>query len=166
MSFDLECFSKHRNDLFTHFIQVIHSLSWIIRHTNTDTFFTFTDNDCMMKIPNIHAFFDQLFPSEADQNIYCGFNFNSKGTPVRQKKNKWFVSTRDQLPDIFKSRFHTRYFRFVDKDQYSYQRYPAFCHGGMYTMKSILVRSILCASEITNITQFPLEDVLITGMPW
>lgn len=74
--------------------------------------------------------------------IYCGFSYDPHSKPSRNMKNKWGVNL----------------------EQYSEEMYPAFCHGGMYTMSGALLSSIFAVSTVTNYDNFHLEDVLVTGI--
>ena len=46
---------------------------------------------------------------------------------------------------------------------YSERYYPAFCHGGMWTLSIKMINKLICASRITEKDDFYLEDVFITG---
>ncbi|XP_039262212.2 uncharacterized protein LOC120338300 [Styela clava] len=74
--------------------------------------------------------------------LYCGFSYDPQGKPHRRMTDKWGVT----------------------KEQYSFDVYPSFCHGGMYTMSGNLMTSIFAISTVTDYHSYHLEDVLITGI--
>ncbi|XP_039248500.2 uncharacterized protein LOC120326305 [Styela clava] len=122
--------------------KVLDSFQWVLKQDYRGSFYTLTDDDCMMRITNIHMYFDHLSIDEARHNIYCGFLYDRDNKAIRAEKSKWSMSAW----------------------QYSERYYPTFCHGGMYTMKQPMLKTLYCISEVTNTSGFHLEDVLITGI--
>ncbi|CAK8680051.1 unnamed protein product [Clavelina lepadiformis] len=121
-------------------LKVLAAFGWFLRTNLKTRFLTVTDDDCVMNILNINAWFQRIRVEAYD--LYCGFLYNKQSKPNRHTKNKWYVSPQ----------------------QYSGKFYPSFCHGGMWTLRPPLLQDLYCMSEVTEKGDFHLEDVYITGI--
>jgi len=119
-------------------VKVLSSFRWVVEENIKAQHFTVTDDDCLMNLPNIRAF----FMVHSEDALYCGFTYASTARPIRAMGNKWFVS-KEIYPGLY---------------------YPKFCHGGMYTLTTSVIRDINCIAEYTDRDYVHLEDVYITGI--
>lgn len=65
--------------------QVLSSFRWVVEENIRAQHYTVTDDDCLMNLPNIRAF----FMVHSDDALYCGFTYASTAKPIRAIGNKW-----------------------------------------------------------------------------
>ncbi|XP_004226631.4 acetylgalactosaminyl-O-glycosyl-glycoprotein beta-1,3-N-acetylglucosaminyltransferase-like [Ciona intestinalis] len=120
-------------------LKVLSSFRWLLEGHMTSSYYTVTDDDCVMNLMNINTFFHV---ERYDDVIYCGFIFDQDSKVNRQRKSKWYIS-KDVYPGLY---------------------YPTFCHGGMWSLQKPMMRDVYCMAEVTQRNEFYLEDVYITGI--
>ena len=55
------------------------------------------------------------------------------------------------------------FYRYITEPLYNETYYPTFCHGGMWALNSEMMNKLVCAAQYTEMGEFYLEDVFITG---
>jgi len=119
--------------------KVLSAFGWILKEGIEIDFVTVTDDDCLLNLKNIYRSFRTNHENDV---IYCGFQFGKDRKPITNPESKWYVNST----------------------MYPEEVYPAFCHGGMWTLSLSFIQKLYCAAEITNRRNFHLEDVYITGV--
>uniref|UniRef100_H2YYJ9 Hexosyltransferase n=1 Tax=Ciona savignyi TaxID=51511 RepID=H2YYJ9_CIOSA len=134
-------------------IKVLSTFRWIIETNHQSRFYSVTDDDCVINIAEMHSIFTRLDTSEVktdntkvaqdDHNtIYCGYTFNEGAVPQRESSMKW------NMP----------------MELYSGDYYPAYCLGALWTLSYDILQALACVSTVTDIEDFFVEDVLISGI--
>ncbi|XP_077970604.1 uncharacterized protein LOC120328290 [Styela clava] len=124
-------------------IKVLSTFRWILEQELNVKFVTMTDDDCLVNLPRMQYFIDANVTTDPDyqKKVYCGLKLLHDGKPHREE-TKWALTI----------------------EQYSGDYFPTFCHGGLWTLSPRLMKGIYCLSEITDFSDFFLEDVLLTGI--
>nr|XP_002131063.1 beta-1,3-galactosyltransferase brn-like [Ciona intestinalis] len=124
-------------------LKTLAGMRWAASNLQANEFYASADDDFMIKMDlfaeNINHHINQVnelgwpeFP------IICGFKLGVAETPNR--KGKWTVT----------------------KDNYRWDFYPPYCHGGLYATSVHLVQQLY--NESLSDPLFSLDDVWITGI--
>ena len=68
------------------YVQVLSSMHWLLQGHIAATYFTFTDDDCLLDLVNIRAFFQYVKEVNV---VYCGFLYEDNASPHRSNTSKW-----------------------------------------------------------------------------
>lgn len=75
----------------SYILQVLATFRWILKQDIKATYFTVTDDDCLMNLFNIYEFFkaEQETNQDYDKTVYCGYVYDQDSKPFRNDSNKW-----------------------------------------------------------------------------
>ena len=69
--------------------QVMGAFNWIIQNEVISRFYSITDDDCVLNLNKLHEALSQEEKKDTGSSIYCGYTYDDKAQPKRDKKSKW-----------------------------------------------------------------------------
>lgn len=117
-------------------LKTISMLEWVDKYCQKASFILKTDDDMFINVPKLLGFIEKR--SKDTRTIYG--RLAKKWKPIRNKKSKYYVSTKQYYPPVF----------------------PQFTTGPAYLMTSDCIHDLYTKS--LNQTYLKLEDVFTTGI--
>ena len=71
--------------------QVLSGFHWLNFEKLSADWVTVTDDDCLINVQNVYNSFKEIEVIENENKIFCGFQRNENGEPIKDKSSKWYI---------------------------------------------------------------------------